>query len=343
MTDTSVPSLGAWKGASYERMNDDDKVTDTAMVYRNEGASKKTAFTATSSGLTETGSDTGVYTAPTAADMDIASTGSGTQFAEAGTKTHTTDKRTVSGTYKGAPGTYNCPVASCTSKKSAAGITLMGGWTFTPSSDAMLTEKDPDYLFFGWWLNTDADGMPQMASAFRGMMGTGISALPAAASGIGGTAKYSGSAAGKFAYYNPLDKSGDAGHFTADVELTAKFEASHDNNAATNDTGGVTGAIDGFMANGKSVPWSVELKRAGWDGTTSGVFGAQTGADGPMAKTVWSINDNPANASGSWSGQMYDEAGTDGSDVPTTAVGVFESMYGSTHHMVGGFGVTKDK
>ena len=332
-TDASVSSLGVWKGASYERKNASGKVLDTATVYRNQAAAKLVPFTQASSGL-EAPTD-GVYPL---ADDTVSEDIVGSGFATAGTKTHTESDRTISGTYKGAPGTYNCPSASCTSRGTDDGVALSADWTFKPSSGAMISEADDDYLFFGWWVNTDADGVPQMASAFRGVFGTAPAALTAPAT-IGGTATYSGKAAGKFAIYNPLDKSGDAGHFTANASLTAKFSASN----AANETGGITGMVDGFMANGKSMPWSVELKRAGWDATTLGMFGPQADP-GPSAQTVWSINGNAAGAEGSWSGQMYDEnATTDGSNVPTTAVGVFESKYGSTHHMVGGFGATKDE
>ena len=61
--------------------------------------------------------------------------------------------------------------------------------------------------------------------------------------------------------------------------------------------------------------------------------------------TVWSIDGNAASASGTWSGQMYDEAqgtASDGSNVPTTILGTFQSMFGSTHTMVGAFGTTKE-
>ena len=158
---------------------------------------------------------------------------------------------------------------------------------------------------------------------------------------IAGSATYSGHAAGKFAINNPLGGS-DAGHFTADVMLTAKFGA----NTAPNN-GGVSGTIDNFMANEESVPWSVALHRAEWD--TTGAFASTATANTVADGTTWSIDGNAAVESGSWNGQMYDETlhltpGTspdDGKNVPTTAAGVFQSMFGSTHTMVGAFGATR--
>ena len=73
-----------------------------------------------------------------------------------------------------------------------------------------------------------------------------------------GGATYAGHAAGKFAMSNPLDGTGDGGHFTADATLTAKFGKRRAHN------GGVTGTLDNFMANDQSVPWSVALHRAPW-------------------------------------------------------------------------------
>ena len=57
---------------------------------------------------------------------------------------------------------------------------------------------------------------------------------------------------------NPLDGSGDGGHFTADAALSATF------GAVADDVLGISGTLDNFMANDESVPWSVELHLAGW-------------------------------------------------------------------------------
>ena len=127
---------------------------------------------------------------------------------------------------------------------------------------------------------------------------------------------------------------------------------------------GITGTIDNFMANDKSVPWSVALNNRTFatdataavptPGNNIGDTGAITSPDNatvtPNADdsmtTVWSIDGNAAAASGTWSGQMYDEtqgADDDGSNVPTTVLGRFQSMFGSTHTMVGAFGATKEE
>ncbi len=211
----------------------------------------------------------------------------------------------------------------------------------------MVEVPDPDYLYFGWWLRNDKDGNPTLASAFFGEVGDveGGGTLGTLTT-INGSAKYSGHAAGKFAISDPL-RGGEAGHFTADVALTAKFGS----NAAPNN-GGIAGTIDNFMANDRSVPWSVELQRAQWDTTTNGAFASipddtATADVDEETGTVWSIDGHESTMSGSWNGMMHDEAlspasASDGSDIPTTVVGAFQSHFGSTHTMVGAFGAEKD-
>ena len=332
----SAGSLGSWKGKNYALTTGtgDAKVTNTAMVYTNQGAGKKVAFSAAvSDNLTDDdGNKSGVYDVGGSADSNIA----GSDFPTAGTKTFTNaapgqDEVEVTGTYASASGKYFCE-GTCTAQYTADGLTLSGAWEFKPNTGAMVSDSDDNYLYFGWWLRETASG-PTHSNAFAGVAGTVTNG--GTLSGLSGTATYSGKAAGKFAYYNPLDKSGDAGHFTADASLTAKFGSA----TATNSLG-ITGTIDNFMANGASVPWSVSLKRSAF-GENGAIDGdPTTTADDDDAKTVWSINGNPASAAGSWSGTMYDEAtGTDddGSNVPTTVTGTFSSEYGSTHSMVGAF------
>ena len=150
---------------------------------------------------------------------------------------------------------------------------------------------------------------------------------------------------------NPLDGTGDGGHFTADASLTAKFSG----------TGaGISGMLDNFMANDKSVPWSVSLNNTGTDTAdatpTNNISGigaiaaigdnADTTAVNESLSTVWSINGNSAPASGTWSGTMYDEMpgnapDGDGSDIPTTVTGTFYSEFSTIGRMVGAFGADK--
>ena len=328
-------ALGDWSGMNYAQMA--AKVANTAVVYTNREAPTSKAF-----GEAHTLADGSL----TVSDFSLVMADA---FTHSGTQTHAVPEKSngvyVRGTYDGAQGEYSCSTGcSSTNNGSGSPSALGGTWSFTPDKGAMVSQPDVNYLYFGWWLRKD-DGDPTSASAFFGEVGDveggGTFTDPAT---ITGSATYSGHAAGKFAINNPLGGS-DAGHFTADVMLTAKFGA---NAAPTN--GGISGTIGNFMANDESVPWNVALNRAPWG--TSGAFTtpaaddtSTTGVNESLG-TVWSIDGNAAPASGSWNGQMYDEAlapaaADDGSTIPTAAMGVFQSMFGSTHSMVGAFGATK--
>lgn len=342
----SAGMLGGWKGMNYADMDRGTKVTNLAVVYTNQGAPTSVPFDAAVT--------TDIYTA---ANRSLAFSTSHTadprikasMFPTSGTKTYSPnapggDEVSFPGTYNGASGTYVCDTGGtaggCGATFNSAGISLTSGtWTFVHPKGAMTSEPDRNYLYFGWWLRKDKDGMPTHASAFHGMEGT-VTAPTVNLDTIDGSATYVGKAAGKFALSNLLDGTGDAGHFTADATLEAKF--------GSGASAGITGMIDNFMANDKSVPWSVSLHRAGWGAAgaiTAPADNAATAAVDEGRATTWSIDGNSASASGTWSGQTYDEAATgaadDGSNVPTTVIGTFQSEFGSIGRMVGGFGATK--
>ena len=349
----SAGTLGSWNGMNYAHTDTGTKVMNAAVVYTNKGPGKTVSFADAGTGYevatADGGEDLKGYVTLTATDADTLGRIMGAAFTHSGTQTHTQAAREdavyLRGTYDGAPGEYRC-TGTCTSANDGKDSpSALGGttWHFKPDAgaNAMTSQPDADYLYFGWWLSKDKDGMPTAASAFTGMTGT-IAALtddPGSAA-VTGSATYSGKAAGKFALNNPLDSTGDAGHFTADAMLTAKFGINADPN-----NGGVTGTIDNFMANDKSVPWSVKLNRAQWG--TSGAFESEAVTDNTVAEgTVWSIDGNSAPESGVWSGQMYDEMPGvapvgDGSNIPTTVTGTFYSEFSTIGRMVGAFGANK--
>ncbi len=363
-------SLGSWTGTNYAHTNAESKVMNAAVVYNNKGPGKTVSYADAGNVLADANAGTGpAYTAikgyVTVVNGGTVDTGAALSkvmaddFLHPGIQNHSYNDVddsafTTRGTYDGAPGIYRCTGACSSSNDGKGSPTSLGGtWHFKPDAgeSAMAHQPDANYLYYGWWVSKDKDGMPTAASVFRGVVGTvagdGTTALttdPAAAT-FEGSATYTGHAAGKFALdYSKnkvLDGTSDGGHFTADAELTAKF-----GNGAT---AGVTGTLNNFMANGESVPWSVSLHRAPWG--TTGAFATPTTDDTNTAAnetmgTTWSIDGTSAPRSGTWSGQMYDEmlgdppAG-DGSDVPTTATGTFYSEYDSVGRMVGAFGADK--
>ena len=340
-------ALGMWNGMDYSHTmgKDDDKVTTTAMVYTNQGTPTSKAFVGTDAGQytltalpkTSGGSD---HTAITVDGSTNAFTKAvADAFEHSGDRDHKADDREdavyVTGEYDGAPGTFRCVGDDCSSTNDGEGSpsALGGTWHFIPDEGAMVSIPDADYLYFGWWLQKDSDDMPKMAGAFTGearasgsRTNGGLAKVPNA---LTGSATFMGKAAGKFAINNPMGGS-NAGHFTADATLMAKFGDPAGTPAVAD--AGISGTINNFMANDESVMWSVKLERLGW-----GSDNTFTTAENTMS-TTWSIDGNAAGKSGSWKGQLYDNDTKDGSNLPTDVTGVFDSKFGSTHSMVGAFG-----
>ena len=343
----SAGALGSWNGMDYAHSEgtDDAKVTNEARVYTNQGAPTTKPFVLS-------GDNGGKYTLTegtlSVADSDEArALVMATTFTHSGRQNHAIPEgRTwfaARGTYDGAPGEFRCTTAPCSSTNDGEGSPsgLGGTWVFKPDTGAMVSEPDGHYLYYGWWVSKDSDGVPTAASAFAGRFGTDAAddGLDEAGdlSTLTGSASYAGHAAGKFAMDNRLAGTGNGGHFTANATLEAKFSGTNT---------GVTGTIDTFRLNdGTEDPgWIVKLNNGGL-GSTGGAITAPTGDD--ALATVWSINGNAAPASGTWSGTMYDEkpgdpsatGPGDGSNIPTTATGTFYSEFGSIGRMVGAFGV----
>ena len=250
-TGDSAGMLGDWGGTNYSHTNPSTEVSNSAVVYTNqaeptvkpfatgasydsdttdEPADNATDFRLAYSPTTRTlsfrnndgGELTDVFVAPAALDV------AGDMFPTAGEQTYLADTLTgavvIAGTYQGAPGSYRCAGNACMAEAGAAGgVTLGGGtWVFVHDMDAMTAKVDGNYLYFGWWLMKDDDGIPTSASAFTGTVGT-FEALAANPSSLSGSATYAGQAAGKFAISGTTDGAGDAGHFTAAAMLTATF------------------------------------------------------------------------------------------------------------------------
>ncbi|MXZ83198.1 MAG: hypothetical protein F4Z10_05820 [Synechococcus sp. SB0666_bin_14] len=337
----SAGSLGDWKGIHYatEVDEDDDMKVNTAVIYTNKDSAKsepvETYYVTVSNRPTQVSNyepATRTLTLDAAKHMKMESS----EFPTAGTKTYDksgNDKAEFRGSYHGIAGTYFCTsTEACTATYAADGITLAGTWTFMHDPGATVSVPSNDYLYFGWWLHKDKDGS-KYASAFYGTAGTVTSEnayTTTTLENLGGMATYSGKAAGKFAIDNLLTGTGDAGHFTADVKLTAKFDAAPSG-------GGISGVIDNFYLNDVKPKdtWSVELKNTSWNSSSADFSAANPD------HTVWSINGREAEASGSWKGRVYDLE-DDGSNLPTMVTGSFHSEFGSTHSMVGAFGAEKD-
>ncbi len=193
----------------------------------------------------------------------------------------------VPGTYFGATGHYFCDTSkTCTVGTVFSGYFLSADWHFVHLPGAKVLERDLRYLYFGWWVRHDANGMPAAVSAFYQSVGGGVELATVGGSlnvNRGTAATYEGPAIGWYAI------KGDGGHgdeFTATATLKAQFGTAN-LNAET----GLTGTTHDFkLKNGMENDWSVSLNKAGWTTDPSGDTAAPKGHIVNTEKTVWSIN-----------------------------------------------------
>lgn len=256
------------------------------------------------------------------------------------------------GTFYGIPGKYSCTSDSvdCQPDYNSAGVLtgLDGTWTFTPDAiegttatdlasarfDYMVRGviKDTDYLYFGYWLETTQDGDDTMNSGIDAF--SGGSMAPVASStftDLRGTAKYEGSAAGRYVHKTLLPN-GDPnvarnGQFTADVSLTADFEGP---DIAMSSEDMLRGTIDSFMDGTTELPFEVELKA-----TSFATLEQEETGDGGATGT----------GTGAWRASFYEAATqaaprVEAEEYPNSVAGVFNDHF-VNGHVIGGFGATK--
>ena len=246
----------------------------------------------------------------------------------------------VAGTYNGAMGTYRCNGTSdCTVTITDGEISAISdGWIFTPAMNAMSSQQDNDYLYYGFWLKktTDGDGAVTYneVETFAMAMGPGHTTSSGT---ITGSASYSGGATGVYVRHvyssgGGSIESSSSGHFTADASLTATFAQTVDDPATTgvNEAGQIapnmlnrlTGTIDNFMLSGGEMnDWSVALAgTVGDDGAvTEGTAKGGMG-DGQLAVSFYGAADT----------------------LPVAATGEFNAGF-HNGSVAGAFGVNKDE
>ncbi|MXX88161.1 MAG: hypothetical protein F4213_08995 [Boseongicola sp. SB0677_bin_26] len=245
-------------------------------------------------------------------------------------KKYATGHKDVTGTFRGMSGRFTCSSETeCAARKASEGYELVGPWAFAPSggNDATFTvvTPDTDYAEYGWWIDEDSsvqvesDGIRTFVR-FTSTSATAINDFL----GVSGTATYEGMAAGQVAVHlGPESSDNVSGAFEADAMLVASF--------GTEDT--ISGTIDNFMVEGSSPgSWSVELMQSKHDGSAWG-----------DAKTKWTMGDAAGTATGNWNVTLH-EAGTTVNalkDPPKSAMGTFNSEYGTSGNMVGAFGAER--
>ena len=228
------------------------------------------------------------------------------------------------GTLDGAAGMFRCQTSGgctiTTADDDDNTVTIASGnviW-FTPNAGATVDIDDADYMTYGFWLDTTTkDG----AIASYDMVQTFVtSSLPAATGTVAttvGPATYKGDAAGVYVHETKNEDStldtATSGRFTADVSLTAYFNAIANQRPANS----LIGTISNFnLDGGPANMWNVDVS-AGITSAFALENGVASGMDG----------DN-----GSLSGQFHHDGAGDtgaiaGTDVPGVLIGEFNANF----------------
>ena len=331
----SLDAMNGWSGTELMSTVKNGP-TDVVHVYTNVDAGKQIPFAEWAAATTGVTWANGAVTVAAGNSALIVATpfatGSGTKTHEHTIDTDTTagaDAFQTSGTFAGASGTYTCAGGTCTSAVAGSdGGVILGGtgtWTFTPNNGAMAHQADSEYQHFGWWLRKADSGYS--VHTFADSTGDTAVALTA----VGGTATYTGPAAGKYSIYDSGPK---GGHFTAMVELKADF-----GNAT--EEGTISGMVDNFMGDAAGMDtWMVTLPELPLVSGGAGTFAAVDPAAPTAAeKTTWSIDgeDGAQGTLSQWGGSLR-SADTGGT--PQVAIGTFSADYGLVGNMRGAFGAS---
>ena len=338
---SAEPMLGSWQGTMLTDAVAADAATNpgtssTVVVYTDIEAPKAVPF----GDVYELDTSGNLANATVVAAANRSKV-KATAFVHTGRKNHDPDPESateyaeIDGYFNGASGQYRCLAASataCASHDAGDGVVrLEGAWYFDPDSGAMAMMADPSFAYFGWWLNKGTtEGVE--AGVFHGVTDlTGDDATlgaPADISPLGGTATYTGAAAGKYAI-NPGLSSASGGHWTADATLTAAW-------GAEDAAGMISGMINNFMSGEMSMDWSVKLGETALTGTGTWDSDGNSGSETAGDDMVWTIGGVDGAESGAWSGGLR-AAGDNG--VPTVGTGMFTATHGTVGHIMGAFGV----
>jgi hypothetical protein len=287
------------------------------------------------------------------------------------------EARTFAGRFNGIPGEYSCTGTECSARNGMDGYLdlLIGAWEFTP--DRVAKDADPhkiadakfdaDYLAFGYWLQGTGEGdkvkygIGTFASGSM-QFGGATPATPVAL--LVGTATYSGPAAGMFVMKTDIndDNMGplptEAGKFTAEAELTAKFGST----TATADDFTISGTVTAFEFenhDGRTFEnkWSLPLNRATFATRT---YDQNTGVINPTSFSAQANTFGGTTGAGDnlgrWEGGFYGPVVTEVEETaveeaktgyPTGVAGEFIGHFdgsdgGEVGHVIGAFGAPID-
>ena len=219
-----------------------------------------------------------------------------------------------SGEFDGASGMYRCIASGgCTVSTDAMGdfnALIANQWEFTPTPGATVSKSDPDYMTYGFWLDTTTkDGAVVSYDTVQTFATSSLAAADALGT-VTGTATYEGGAAGVYVHETKKEDgtldTATSGRFTADVALKAYFVA-----VTPRVDNAIEGTISDFeLEGGPDNSWSVDVSATFTDG------GVLTGAASGMAGD-----------DGSLSGQFHGPNATDDTVAPMAVVGEFNANF----------------
>ena len=159
--------------------------------------------------------------------------------------------------FKGVPGIASC-AGTCSIRRDAqtGSVTYAGPWMFTPAVGSWVYTADLDWLAAGVWITAPDDNREgdYAVGAYVNGSQPFSETLPTE-----GTAKYVGQASGRYAEGQNGAK--NSAGFTADAALTARFGDA--------DAANISGSLTGFMADGESKDWDLNLQSTGFDAGTN--------------------------------------------------------------------------
>ena len=251
------------------------------------------------------------------------------------------------GKFDGADGEYWCnTVGGCDFSTDADGnldMLLSGDLYFTPNADETVQHPDPDYMYFGYWINeTDDDGDPVFE--ISGLYGGVEYPTYVDVGMLEGSATYAGAATGLYVR-RWTDANNDVlrrrtGQFTAVVALSANFGGM---DIAMAQHHSISGTISNFMDGNREIDssWSLQLGRANFasDGSGYTIF----------AGTTQDVDGNGMTGTadeGDWSGRLLGEVDTlapsDPKSHPSGVAGRFDGHF-NNGDVIGAYGAKRQE
>ncbi len=355
MSDAVVADIDGWTSSvqelETEPMGMTPAMTDTLVIYSNTAYEMRVPFTDVH--MLNTNQDSGGNPQSLVFDSGNASQASDVSEFPTMANTTTTVPENVStgmgydGRFDGADGTYWCNTAGgCDVSTDADGnlsVDAGADLYFTPDAAAEVDVPDPDYVYFGYWINETTDGGDPVFE-ISGLYGGVEYPTYADVGMLEGSATYAGATTGlyvrRWTDANNVVLRRRTGQFTAGVTLSANFGGG---GIAPNDRFMISGTISNFMDGNGAIDsnWRLQLGRADFaadgNGYTSFAGTTQDVAGNGMPGTA-----DPGNWSGHLLGEVNTLAPSDPESHPSGVAGIFHGNF-NNGDVIGAFGAERQE